>query len=59
MPNYIPNEIVDSINIEVLEKELAKTMQLRDKMCGGMFWNILNDDCILLMNRINKLKGGN
>jgi len=31
--------------------------KMRDNMCGAMYWNIMNDDCIWLKNRINYLKG--
>ncbi|MDF2563763.1 MAG: hypothetical protein K0Q53_158 [Massilibacillus sp.] len=57
MPNHIPAEIVNSTDIEVLEKQFKEQIKMRDNMCGSMYWNIVNDDCIWLKNRINYLKG--
>jgi hypothetical protein len=47
-------EINKTSKEEALE-QLKKTVNTRDKMCGVMYWNILNDECCEIANRCLEL----
>lgn len=33
-------------------ENLKKAVKLRDRMCGALYWSILNDDCIEIEMRL-------
>ncbi len=35
--------------------KLKESVSLRDKMCGAMYYNILNDDCCEIANKLKSL----
>lgn len=47
----IKKEDLDRLSKEGLFEQLKKTVKLRNKMCGAMYWNILNDECCEIANR--------
>jgi len=36
-------------------EELRERVQLRDKMGGNLYWNVLNDECCQLANKCLRL----
>ncbi len=46
-----------NLDFEKDYEELRKKVNLRDQMCGNLYWNIMNDECCELANEISA-KGG-
>lgn len=36
-------------------KNLKEAVELRDKMGGAMYWNMMNDDCVEIANKVRRL----
>ncbi len=43
--------------LEELTEELKSHVVIRDKMCGAMYWNILNDECCKMANKCVAMGG--
>ena len=42
----------DYETIEIGMEELKKGIETRDKMGGSLYWNILNDECLKLADKL-------
>jgi len=38
-------------------KALKEAVDLRDKMGGAMYWNMMNDDCVEIANKLRRIEG--
>lgn len=36
-------------------KKLKEAVVIRNKMCGAMYWNMLNDDCIEIAQKLKSM----
>jgi hypothetical protein len=53
--NYL-ERFGDFKTIEQGEKNLKEAYSLRDQMGGALYWNILNDDCREISQKLEDLK---
>ncbi len=53
--NYLQN-LANFTTVEDGEKNLAEAILQRNKMGGAMYYNILNDDCIEIAQKLERLK---
>jgi hypothetical protein len=50
------DKLAEFSTIEEGEKNLKEAIEMRDKMGGALYWNIVNDDCKEIEFKLWKLK---
>jgi hypothetical protein len=53
--NYLQH-LAEFTTVEEGEKNLKEAIAQKNKMGGAMYYNILNDDCIEINNKLENLK---
>lgn len=51
----VSRESLDKMTAEEALEQLKKTSDMRNRMCGVMYWNILNDECCQIANKCAEL----
>lgn len=50
------NHLLEFTTVEEGEKNLKEAEAIRDSMGGALYWNIVNDDCEEIKQKLFKLK---
>lgn len=53
--NYL-NRLLEFDTIEQGEKNLKEAENLRDSMCGGLYYKIMSDDCDEIRDKLYMMK---
>lgn len=48
-------EDLNKMSKEDALKKLKQTVDIRDSMCGDLYWNVLNDECCQIANKCRTL----
>ena len=54
--NYL-NKFAEFSTVEEGYEKLTKAVELRDEMGGVMYYNMMNDDCCEIANKISAMEG--